>query len=190
MALLCQSQALTKGDLHRADMSSSSHVIKQHLLYAARSAPLYEASDAANACAGFFLFCFFWRFVLMFHMCREVRHRWFRSAVVRPTLRAEGWGKQSRWGPWRVLLLHACALLYGFNYRLWTQTDLFILLRSIHWGLVGTTNTRATHTHTHTHRQTHTRAHTRRFVVVKVSILDSAAGCTCQLSESLVFHVH
>lgn len=56
------------------------------------------------------------------------------------------WEKLSRWGPWRVLLLHTCALLYSFNYSLWTQTDLFILRRSICWGLVGTENTHATHT--------------------------------------------
>lgn len=80
-------------------------------------------------------------------LCRDVSHRWFRSAVVKPMLRAE------ETEPLRAMtcavLLHACALLYGFNYRLWTQTDLFILLHSIHWGLVGTTNTRATHTQTH-----------------------------------------
>lgn len=78
------------------------------------------------------------------YLLRDARHRWFRSAVVKPC-----WEKRSRWGPWRVLLLHTCALLYSFNYSLWTQTDLFILRRSICWGLVGTENTHATHTLTH-----------------------------------------
>ncbi len=46
-----------------------------------------ESKPSGPRLCSFFLCC-----VFMFHMrlCREVSHRWFRSAVVKPTLRAEG----------------------------------------------------------------------------------------------------
>lgn len=118
------------------------HVVTQHLLYAAHSSPT-EASQAAHTCAVLFL-------MLHFYVSCMRRAEKFeigglcRSAVVEPMLRAEG----NRAAEGHDVCCYCMRVhFYGFNYRLQTQTDLFILLCSIHWGLVGTTNTRATHTH-------------------------------------------
>lgn len=120
----------------------------------------------------FFLCCVF---VFRIHLHREVSHRWFRSAVVKPTLRAEG----TRAAEGHDVCCYCMrvhfytALITDCEHR---QTCLFCCVVYTEAWLAPQTH--VPHTHTHC------------FVVVKVSILDSAAGCTCQLSESLVFNIH
>lgn len=162
------------GGLITLQKSQHSQSCLQWLIQSAALRTQFWWSKAAQGC------CVQWQYVVKQHftVCctsglRSFPHVMFLVFlyVFAETLAIGGLGQllsNPCWGlretePLRAMtcavLLHACALLYGFNYRLWTQTDLFILLHSIHWGLVGTTNTRATHTQTH--------ALTHCFVVVK-----------------------
>ena len=125
----------------------------------------------------------------MFHMrlCREASHRWLRSAVVKPMLRAEGNGAI----PGHDVCCYCMrvhfytALITDCEHR---QTCLFCCVVYTEAWLAPQTHVCPPPLSPTTHIYTHT--HTLCFVVVKVSILDSAAGCTCQLNESLEFYVH
>lgn len=109
--------------------------------------------------------------------CGRVSHRWFGSASLCECGRAAEVHDVCSW-------LRACALLYGFNYRLQTQTELLFLYVVYTESLDGTTNTRGACMHACMQAGRH--AHKDPLFTAFLT-----AGCTCQNSSlSYMFYTH